>query len=723
MFLSLVLVSIILFSFLTITNYDVNPPLKDPYRNALNFIDGVDFSSMTVSSTLQKVSQWLFTHRKSGDFFRTLWLPQDPTFVTDLRVYDPHTFIASPELTRLVLEPLVYGWTDNIGNVLSSFNVKYVIVNLEMEGVPLWGEGAPRLIYLGFNYYPVGSPIKYIKLLNMQKDLKLIVNSTDFVIYQNMEFCPHIAAYTQIFLVSPLSYLNFTKSFKVYNYTGNLLLNPNFEHGTEGWGLPLGVDISVDNTTKVSGNFSLKIETLNEEESVGQAISVEGNATYYVSGWMKIENVKNAFVTVAFMDSSGKTVGISIIQSSVGGTKDWWQFSKAFVSPANATTAILNLVGGKSYDGIHPGITWFDDLVFMKGYYPVNEPAKNWWYVGDPTTRGPLLANAPKLFSYIPGFNQCRDLLIFGDLLPSNETFWKYLNLSNIVFLGNPIISNETEEMAQLAKTVSLLYEAAATIIPLNGYWNLVKGRQFGYEYASFLSREGIALTSFPALMNGYYRIYIRAAIAGNASISIDGMTVADYTDNDSSSLKWYSTPALYLKRGYHKVFISFIGKSITIDQIIVFFATDENITLTELFSSKQPTIHYIKLSETEYRVSLNSSRPIFIVLDEAFDKGWEAYINAEKFEHLPTYTLGWANGFYIDNIGNISIIISYKEQEIRNVLITIWAITWILLIIGLAYTSRDGIKRLVNSIVHLAIRFKKKSYVNHMRESSGSFI
>lgn len=708
MFLSLTLITTILISFLTITTYDVNPPLKDPYRNVLNFIDGVDFSNMEVSRTIQEVSQWLFTHRKSGEFFRTLWLPQDPRFVRDLRVYDPHTFIASPELTRLVLEPLVYGWTDNIGNVLSSFNVKYVIVNLEMEGVPLWGEGAPRLRYWGFNYYPVGSPREFIKLLDIQKDLKLIVNGTNFLIYENMKFYPYIVTYTQIFLVSPLSYLNLTKSFKVYNYTGNMVSNPGFERGTESWMLPLEEKVSIDTANKVSGNLSLRMEILKEKKAVGQAISVEGNATYYVSGWMKIKNVKGAYVEVVFKDSSGKTIGISIIQSSISGTKDWWQFSKAIISPKNATTAILKLVGGTSYDGINPGVTWFDDIVFMNGYYPLDEPAKNWWYIGDPTTRGPLLANAPKLFSHLPGFDQSKHLLIFGDLIQSNEMFWKYLKFSNIVFLGDPIISNETEEVTRSAKSVSLLYEGEAALTPLNGYWKQVGGEEFSYEYASSLLGGGGTVKIFPALIDGYYKVYIRTGMAGKASIEIDGKIIAEFTGDDAHTLKWYSTPTLRLKNGYHELSISFVGESMTIDQILIFSTADENTTITDLFSSEQPEIYSRKLSETEYHISLNSNSSTFIVLGEAYHESWEAYIDGEKLEHLPTYALGWANGFYVNSIGRNSIVITFREQEVRNILITIWAITWILLIVGLAYTLRGSIKRLTNSIAHRDKLFKK---------------
>lgn len=707
-FLSLTLITIILISFLTITTYDVNPPLKDPYRNVLNFINGVDFLNMEVSSTLQEVSVWLSTHRKSGEFFRTLWLPQDPRFVRDLRVYDPQTFIASPELTRLVLEPLVYGWTDNIGNVLSSFNVKYVIVNLEMEGVPLWGEGAPRLIYWGFNYYPVGSPREFIKLLDMQKDLKLIVNGTNFLIYENLKFYPHIVAYTQIFLVSPLSYLNLTKSFKVYNYTGNMVSNPGFERGTESWMLPLEEKVSIDTTNKVSGNSSLRMEILKEKKAVGQAISVEEDSTYYFSGWMKIENVKGAYVTVVFKDSSGKTIGISIIQSSVSGTKDWWQFSKAIISPKNATKAILELVGGTSYDGINPGVTWFDDIVFMKAYYPLDEPGKNWWYTGDPTNRGPLLANAPKLFSHLRGFDQSKHLLIFGDLMQSNEMFWKYLKFSNIVFLGDPIISNEIEEVARSAKSVSLLYEGEAALTPLNGYWKQVGGEEFSYEYASSLLGEGEAAKTFPALIDGYYKVYMRAGMTGKSSIKIDEEIIAEFTGDNVHTLKWYSTPILRLKNGYHELSISFVGESMTIDQILIFSTPDENTTLTELFSSEQPEIYSRKLSETEYHISLNSNSSTFIVLGEAYHESWEAYIDGEKLEHLPTYALGWANGFYVNSIGRNSIVITFREQEVRNILITIWAITWILLIVGLAYTFRGGIKRLTNSIAHRDILFKK---------------
>ncbi|MEM2704103.1 MAG: carbohydrate binding domain-containing protein, partial [Candidatus Bathyarchaeia archaeon] len=394
---------IILSPFLMLFTYDVNPFLRDPSNNLATFLNGVSFSNMEVPKVLQDANRWLSGHRANESFFRTLWLPQHPKFISDLRVYDPHTFFTTPELTRLVLEPLVYRWTEQIGASLAQFNIKYVIVNSEMEGLKEWGEGDPKLRKWGFNYYVVGSPKKIVEILNTQKDLKLIANETNFLVYENLEFSSHVSAYDEVLLVTPLPYINATKSPIVYNYTGNLILNPSFERGVNNWGLPLKEKIVTDNSTSISGNSSLRIEKVEKGwVAVGQVVKVKGGTSYYVSGWMKIQNVRRAHLKVVFYDDELRSLGGNIIQAEIDGTRDWWYTSGVCISPQNATKAVIYLMGGWSYDNINPGVTWFDDISFMEAYYPLLSPIQNWWYVGDPTTRGPMLANGLSLFLHVP---------------------------------------------------------------------------------------------------------------------------------------------------------------------------------------------------------------------------------------------------------------------------------------------------------------------------------
>jgi hypothetical protein len=155
-----------------------------------NYIDGPDLSRYQVPSVYEHVRDWLMEHGWNQTSFRIAWLPLDP--VRTVFTYIPNTFFSTEKINELVFGSLVYGGT-NFGDLVGSFGVKYVIVNLAQQEPVEWHQGRPRLLGWGLKWYPIGDPNEFVKLLSRQKNLKLVENNTDFVVFENLAFVPKIS--------------------------------------------------------------------------------------------------------------------------------------------------------------------------------------------------------------------------------------------------------------------------------------------------------------------------------------------------------------------------------------------------------------------------------------------------------------------------------------------------------------------------------------------------
>lgn len=77
----------------------------------------------------------------------------------------------------------------SLGLLLGLFNIKYVLVNSSSTQ-----EDACRVE----DNYLRGDPANFIRIMERQKDINLVVNEKEFKIFRNKEFVPHIALYTDI---------------------------------------------------------------------------------------------------------------------------------------------------------------------------------------------------------------------------------------------------------------------------------------------------------------------------------------------------------------------------------------------------------------------------------------------------------------------------------------------------------------------------------------------
>ena len=169
-----------------------------------DFYNGVNFSNSEVPPVYLEINGWLQAQKTEGTMFRTLWLPEAPQATPDyfgiLSIYGGNSLLTDntidPVASSLTL--LVNNETEYFGTLLSLVNVKYIIVDLTAPNVyPNFATGPARMSGL----CPIGSPESYVALLNEQKDLRVVFNNTDAIIYENTAFTPQITVYEKMFIV------------------------------------------------------------------------------------------------------------------------------------------------------------------------------------------------------------------------------------------------------------------------------------------------------------------------------------------------------------------------------------------------------------------------------------------------------------------------------------------------------------------------------------------
>gem|GEM_PF-3440038 len=149
--------------------------------------------------------------------------------------------------------------------------------------------------------------------------------------------------------------------------SSNLLRNPGFEAGLDGWSVPAEavVDTTVPNPEPAVGGAASGSLRLSRSEPAGwtaaaQTLPVEGRGFYRFECRLRLRNVLQTHMKVTWFDADGQPLETSFIMTGVNGDRDWFQVSKGVRAPEQAVRARLNCMAGASLDGKNPGLSWFD---------------------------------------------------------------------------------------------------------------------------------------------------------------------------------------------------------------------------------------------------------------------------------------------------------------------------------------------------------------------------
>ncbi len=153
----------------------------------------------------------------------------------------------------------------------------------------------------------------------------------------------------------------------------NLLQNPDFESGLDGWvsGSAKGnVITTIDESIKKNGQKSAKLEAASGINTGGiyQYVSLNPYAYYTASGWMRTENIQSQVYPAARIylhPGKGGLTG-SRDDGVFSGTQDWRYLNIVFRTGND--TAGAYLYAGQIREG--NGTAWVDDIQIYEGSYP-----------------------------------------------------------------------------------------------------------------------------------------------------------------------------------------------------------------------------------------------------------------------------------------------------------------------------------------------------------------
>ncbi|MFX0134608.1 MAG: carbohydrate binding domain-containing protein [Candidatus Hodarchaeota archaeon] len=627
--------------------------------------------SYYIPTEYETVLNWIKEQRETGEFFRTLWLPYNYTTQIRLSTNDPYNIglrsgaawlnIPNINFVRDIFETICKRNTANFGEILKMLNVKYIIITSESEQT--------RCLVMEKQVTPwiLGNNLYFTKFVEDQYDLEEIFRYKNITVYENKKFVPsHISIYDSlIFLVPKLNdpISNFT------TLTSNLLQNPDFEMDIKSWWIDEKYKRAyIDEVTCHKGICSIRITNYDQKNwsSIAQSVSVEGDGTYYVSAWVRTENVNDAHIKMVWFDENEAIVQTDFIVKigEIEGTNNWFQISKVIKAPQNAATTSIRLIGGLSSDGETAAITWFDNIEF---------------YEISPTISDSFIPNYLSL-SNVYGFNSSKHLTVFEKDISYNEIL-ELLNISKIIVFSHPIKSQLIRYMSHIDnQTILQIFEAET--LPATER-SLILNNSMSNGKAIKIN-NGTASLEFYAPRSSYYKIGINGLYQ---KISI-------FIDNINISIKnQHETDTKYLDIGYHT--LNIVSEDAIFDQIQIISATSKK-EIDNVFTSKsdlKSRIESMKSMRDYYLIDFEFEDPTFMVLRESYHKDWKLStqnsVKNENFIHFKA--LNWANAFYIPKTDRITVKIEFKQQAMRDLLIKIWILSWSVIFSFFIYKSIRG--------------------------------
>jgi glucuronoarabinoxylan endo-1,4-beta-xylanase len=178
----------------------------------------------------------------------------------------------------------------------------------------------------------------------------------------------------------------FAEAPKVKLADTNILVNPGFENGTEGWG-GRGCRIEAVSTPVHSGSGSVKASGRDSNwQGVRQSVfdkMVDGK-TYKISGWVRLDNAPSNQVILSVEQQDDGGTHYHNVASATVTDSNWVLLSGNFTLDVNGGLSVLDAY----FDGPAPGVNFYVDDVNVYG--PEPNIAKT---ISKPTATGEIDVN------------------------------------------------------------------------------------------------------------------------------------------------------------------------------------------------------------------------------------------------------------------------------------------------------------------------------------------
>jgi hypothetical protein len=590
-------------------------------------------SQYVTPNVYYELRNWFATQDASHPY-RVLVLPYSHNVEIRSPVIGVRTIGPPPNLTDV----LTSNKTNQLGALLGTLNVKFIIV--------LASEGSP------------GEISSIIQVLKNQSALTLVANATDFQIFQNLQFVPYLSAFTRYFeLASTGTSQNQTE----YVDSPNLLTNPDFVNGTQGW---TGSNISVVNDTPTTGDYSLQIRNTSKAliwSFASQEVRVGPGLEYRASIFAMVQNARASHLRVLWFSEPNPPSEDAAIRKDflqVGNpSSGWHEVSIDLLGPPGAFFVMFQVLGGPPLDNSTQGLTWFTHARLVEILRLIPSPQSNF----------SLLSR----LAYMPNFSMQNQLI----------TFWNaQLGVGNSGE-GPSLFAVDDElpwENAASSNSFPTAYsfEAASAFIPTSGHWDLATDNNA--SNGSVLSgKQGSIHRDFFALTNAFYFISIRHSVSLNVSFAIDHTVVPRVLVQSQGEFAWTFSESVFLQRGHHDLEISIDSAIGGLLDIVNVLSSKDGMAYANIIepSSLSPLLSVRQISPTQFLVQITSDSPTYIALGESYDYHWTAALKAQELAHFVGE--GWANAYYLPGIGTNSIVVNFVGQQSRMIAIYIWVLSW----------------------------------------------
>ena len=225
----LTLVALILISFFAY----IPAFLHEEHVNAQGYTNSPNENLVEEPTVYSLIVDWMEGKGTAGSF-RYLLLPSPFSSSLALPNWYPYQFApvqglpSTNQYVYYTLSALLSGQTDEWGRLLGPACVEYIFVvwntaetNLGSGATAWMTQGAPSI---QANSRPCGSYENYIQLLDAQTDLKLLINASDYLVYENLDYLPHVSIFSSLaYVVGDLNTINTLCNFSDFQVNATLL--------------------------------------------------------------------------------------------------------------------------------------------------------------------------------------------------------------------------------------------------------------------------------------------------------------------------------------------------------------------------------------------------------------------------------------------------------------------------------------------------------------------
>lgn len=403
---------------------------------------------------------------------------------------------------------------------------------------------------------------------------------------------------------------------------------------------------------------------------------------------MKFQNTKRTHVAVAGYDNITKRwMYISYVPPGMDGFSPWRKYTRIVQIPDNITKIKLVLNVGWAHNSTISkcSIVLFDNIKIYNITDTIKKPyaTKTINIKETDTYIGFIRYLKNQKGGYIK-VNMDNNTIHIQTYSPSNEFVWKDLGtfkleegehkivLENVrgfnaVNLFALVPENEyykaREEIIKLLqnKTVIYIFEAESDLYNSNA--DTIKNLNASNGELIKFKDDGEAWQDMEIVKNSTYKIALKGIGTFNVFIGNYSYILS------SENLTFRYTPTFYLREGKYKLKITPVSKDAILD-VVWLYSTDNNETLEDIFNVNETPAtvqNYTKINPTLWKVKVNATKPFFLTFAESYDPLWEARVYkdgklVEKVKPVPVY--GVINGFWINQTGDLEIVLRYTPQD-----------------------------------------------------------